>query len=200
MAAAKIPKPPAARLADRLNYLPAAVFFSWLSPIVYLWLQLLAPALPPLAPALQPLGWALPASPAAPWFSLAIGVTAVFTVLPRAWYRTRRFEHPIYRWLGVRHFRKLATNGDTIVRFVRRRYPNYTVHRRDFAQALAATMVAEKVHLPFFIFGAATSLYLVRIGWFGLAAWSIITNIAGNLYPVLLQRYTRARLARLSIA
>ena len=193
MAAAKIPKPPAARLADRLNYLPAAVFFSWLSATVYLWLQLLAPAL-------QPLGWAPPASPAAPWFSLAIGVTAVFTVLPRGWYRTRRFEHPIYRWLGVRHFRKLATNGDVIVRFVRRRYPDYTVHRRDFAQALAATMVAEKVHLPFFIFGAATSLYLVRIGWSYLAAWSIVTNIVGNLYPVFLQRYTRARLALLRTA
>ena len=179
------------RLADRLNYLPIAVFGLWLSPTLFVWMQLFGP--------LRPFGWPPAVSPL-PWFcaAAAAGLAALF--LPHGWYRPRHFEARLYKLLGVRQFRRWATNGDAIVRFVRRRHPSYTVHRQQFADALANTRVGEKSHLAFLTFGTVTSVYLLSSGWYGWAAWSIASNIVGNLYPVLLQRYTRARLARLGIA
>jgi hypothetical protein len=185
----KPPPSPAERLADRLNYLPIAVFGLWLAPILHLWLQLFGPMRPP--------GWPPPDSPPVPWFAGAGLAGIAMLLLPRGWYRPRRFEAGIYRKLGVRAFRRWATNGDAIVRIVRRRHPGFTVHARDFAQAFANTLVGEKSHLGLLMFGAVTSAYLLAIGWLGWAAWSIVTNLIGNLYPVLLQRYTRARLLRL---
>ena len=35
------------------------------------------------------------------------------------------------------------------------------------------------------------------IGWYAWAAWTLATNVVGNLYPVMLQRYTRMRLERI---
>lgn len=180
------------RLADRLNYLPIAVFGLWLAPILQVWMQLFGPMLP--------FGWGPPAAPPLPWFAGAVTAGLAMLLLPRARYRSRHFEGPLYQWMGVRHFRRWATNGDAIVRAVRRRHPSYTVHRHKFVKVLADTMVGEKSHLVFLMFGAVTSVYLLAIGWHGWAAWSIATNVIGNLYPVLLQRYTRARLARLHIA
>ena len=182
----------AARLAERLNYIPTGVFALWLGPIPYMWLQAFGPLLP--------YDWPPPALPPLPWFAAAVAGGLVMLVLPRGWYRPRRAEHKVYRLLAVRHFRRLATNGDVIIRQVRQRYPGYTVHRQDFSRALQNTFTAEKVHLVFLMFGMVTSAYAIAISWHGWAAWSIATNLAGNFYPVLLQRYTRARLVRLKIA
>jgi hypothetical protein len=179
------------RLADRLNYLPIAVFGLWLGPILHAWMQLFGP--------LRPFGWP-PAPSPLPWFVAAVAAGLATLLLPRGWYRPRHFEAPLYRRMGVRHFRRWATNGDAIVRAVRRRHPSFTVHRGKFADALANTRVGEKSHLAFLVFGAVTSVYLLASGWPGWAAWSIASNVIANLYPALLQRYTRARLARLDIA
>jgi hypothetical protein len=182
---------PAARLADRLNYLPIAVFGLWLGPIVNVWLQLAGPMLP---------AWEPPGQPSLPWFAGAVASALAVWLLPRGWYRTRAFEPRLYRWLGVLAFRRLTTNGDVLIRAVRRRHPGYTVHAGNFAQALANTYVGERSHLVCGMFGLVTSAYLLAIGWDIWAAWTIVTNLLGNFYPVMLQRYTRARLARIGIA
>jgi hypothetical protein len=186
------PLDPAARFAERLNYLPIAVFGLWLAPIVNLWLQLAGPLLP--------FGRQPPGLPPLPWFAGAVLAGLAVFLIPRRWYGTAGFEPRLYRRLGILAFRRFATNGDALVRAVRRRHPGYTVHRRDFAKALANTYVGESSHLVCLIFGAVTSAYVVVIGWTGWAAWTIVTNLIANLYPILLQRYTRARLARLGIA
>ena len=192
--ASKTVTDPAARLADRLNYLPIAVFGLWLAPIIHLWLQAFAPV-----EAFRPSGWTPPSLSPLPWFAagLAAGLTALAT--PGCWYRPRAFEAGLYRRLGVRAFRRLATNGDVIVRAARRRYPGYTIHSGDLDQALKNTIIGEKSHAALFLFGAVTSAYAVAVGWEAWAIWSIVTNIIGNLYPVLLQRYTRGRLARMGV-
>ena len=182
---------PADRLADRLNYLPIAVFGLWLGPILHVWMQLFGPMLP--------FAWAPPTSPPLPWFSGAVAAGLAMLLLPPGWYRVRHFERGLYQTLGLRNFRRWATNGDAIVRAVRRRHPSYTVHGREFAQALANTLIGEKSHLALLMFGVVTSGYLVAVGWYGWAAWTMASNAIGNLYPVLLQRYTRDRLARLAI-
>jgi hypothetical protein len=48
-----------------------------------------------------------------------------------------------------------------------------------------------------FVSGVVTTVYVLVIGWHVWAVWTAVTNVIGNLYPVLLQRYTRARLVRL---
>src|SRR5688572_20854750 len=95
---------PAARLADRFNYLPIAVFGLWLAPMFQLWLQLAGPMLP--------FTWDPPGQPPLPWFAAAVASALAALVLPRGWYRTRAFEPRLYRRLGVLAFRQLTTNGD----------------------------------------------------------------------------------------
>lgn len=182
----------AARLADWLNYFPIAVFGLWLGPLPQLWLALAGPMRPFARPeqALAPL----------PWFIAAVlgGIATLW--LPRGWYRVRAAEPRLYRRIGILAFRRFTTNGDALVRFVRRRHPGYTVHRQDFSKALARTYFSERSHLVCLVFGLVTSAYLLAVGWYDWLVWTSLTNIVANLYPILLQRYTRARLARLGIS
>jgi hypothetical protein len=170
---------PASKLADRFNYLPIAVFGFWAGPILSLWAQLL---------------WLHP--PGA-WFAAALALGLLTLALPKAWFRPRAFEAGMYRTLRIPAFRRYATNGDAIVRAVRRRFPGYTVHRGDLAKILSNTRIGELSHLALFVFGLVTTLYVTVIGWHAWAIWTAVTNVVGNLYPALLQRYTRGRLSRI---
>ena len=155
-----------------------------------LWLQLFGP--------LRPFAFAPPSSPAGPWFlaALVLGVAGLFA--PGNYFQPRAFETRgrFYRRLGVEAFRAWSTNGDRINRYVRARHPGYSVHGGDFDKALANCLVGERTHLAFGLFGLVTSVYTFAVGWYFWAAWMTITNIIGNLYPVLLQRHTRARILR----
>lgn len=42
---------------------------------------------------------------------------------------------------------------------------------------------------------ACSAAFALRLGWSGWAVYLTAGNIVVNLYPILLQRYTRARLA-----
>jgi hypothetical protein len=44
------------------------------------------------------------------------------------------------------------------------------------------------------VFGAASSLHAWSVGWTGWALYLGIGNLVTNVYPILLQRFTRARL------
>lgn len=175
--------------ADRLNYLPIAVFGLWLAPILLLWVQIFWPH-PPIDPP--------PAEcPPAAWFVGALVLGAAALALSQLWHRPRPFEERLYRAIGVRGFRRYATNGDAIVLAVRRRYADFTVYRGDREKLLANTRLGEWSHLALFVLGLVTTLYVLVIGWYAWAIWTAVTNVIGNLYPILLQRYTRARLDRL---
>lgn len=121
--------------------------------------------------------------------------------LPASYYRVHRFEKTgrLYELLGVRIFRKLVPNGDWVNRWRRRRDPGFRVlsDRRSAAEFLARTVMSEKSHLVLLLVGAGTSLFAWHIGWKGWAVYLGAANVLVNLYPVLLQRYTRARIIRL---
>jgi len=93
----------------------------------------------------------------------------------------------------------LVSNGDLINRFVRRRHPGYRVHASGAlpARALKESLQSERAHLVALGLGIAPICYALLIGWNGWALWLGAANIACNLYPALLQRHTRGRLARL---
>jgi hypothetical protein len=62
------------------------------------------------------------------------------------------------------------------------------------------TKLSEKSHLVLLLIGVASSIFAWQIGWRGWAIYLAVGNVLVNLYPVLLQRYTRARLQRILVA
>jgi hypothetical protein len=68
----------------------------------------------------------------------------------------------------------------------------------DAAGWLPKTEASEKSHLVLMLAGIASAAYAAYVGW---AMWAVVLtagNLVTNLYPVLLQRYTRARIARVT--
>ena len=121
--------------------------------------------------------------------------------LPPSYYATRPFEQSgrLYEILGVRVFRHFVPDGDFANLWRRRRQPDFRVvtNRRAAAAFVERTIFGEKSHLVLFLIGAASCVFAYQIGWRGWAIYLAAGNILVNLYPVLLQRYTRARLHRI---
>jgi hypothetical protein len=185
---------PARKLADRLNTVVILAFGIWSGPCLIFWLQALG-ILPPFYDA-PSRGRALP------WFAGCILIGGAMLLLPKAYYRTRRFERGgrVYEKLGVRAFRMVMTNGDWINRRVRQAYPGYCVSapRDRLETSLRNTLSAEKSHLVLAILGAGAAFYAAAIAWNGWAVWLTVSNLAANVWPILLERYTRARLTSLT--
>jgi len=185
---------PASRLAGRFNTLPFAVFAAWLSSLLLFWLKALGP--------LRSFEMAPPETAPWPWLAGSAALAASALLLPRAYYLPARFElgGRLHERLGIRRFRAIMANGDLINRFVRRRHTGYVVHSRGSRLERAAVegFKSERAHLLFMLFGFGTSGFAFAAGWTGWAAWLGLGNILVNLYPILLQRYTRGRIWRIS--
>lgn len=181
--------------AKRLNIVPIALFCLWLGATVSFWLQAFGP--------LRSFDRASPNS--APFWWLVGSLLAGYGIrfLPPSWYRVRSFEANgrIYERLGVKAMRAVVSNGDLVNRIVRRRFPGYRVHA--FADRIEKVSddgrTNERSHLIFFAGGMVVAFYALRIDWVDWAAWLAITNLAANLYPALVQRYTRARLQPIAL-
>jgi hypothetical protein len=103
---------------------------------------------------------------------------------------------PLYPRLGLRIFRYLATDGEWINRRLRRIDPAYKVvrDRRARETYVAGTIANERWHLAFAIAGGATCGFALATRQIGWAIVIGLLNLVFNVYPVLHQRYTRARL------
>jgi hypothetical protein len=129
---------------------------------------------------------------------------AVFAALrPSAgYYRPRPFEasREFYGRIGVRFFRRFVPLGDYANRLTRRAVPDYRVVRSpaDVAKAEQFGRFSERVHTTFLVFLLPPTFWGLVVGQYGFAAQLILFNGLFNLYPVLLQRYTRARLETLA--
>ncbi len=184
----------AAQYAKRLNIVPIALFCVWLGSTVMFWLQAFGP--------LRTFNRALPDEAPFWWFLGSLLASYAISFLPQSWYSVRRFEANgrIYEGLGVKAIRALVSNGDLVNRFVRRRFPGYRVHA--FAGRIEKVSKdgrsGELSHLIAFGGGIIVAVYAWRIGWTDWAAWLTLTNLLANLYPVLVQRYTRARLEQIT--
>lgn len=167
----------------------------WLGPLVMFWLYVWGP----LRPFHYPAGDLFPSITL--FLLLAASCVAAWW-LPSAYYGIRRFERSglVYEVLGVRQFRRFVPNGDLANRWQRRRDPDFRVIR-DVRTALAfegRTRESERGHLVLFLMGALSTAFAWRLGWTGWALYLGLGNVIVNLYPIMLQRYTRARLVRLA--
>jgi Glycosyl-4,4'-diaponeurosporenoate acyltransferase len=191
MAADARPKNP---IVERGNFVVVAAMSAfWLSPVAQFWGAAFGP--------LRPFSYAPPTvEPSLLWVLVGLAACWVPFLLPAGYYQTGQTDRALRRYelLGIRQFKALATNGDVINRMARRREPAYRkIRGAEAVRAFGAdTLTGERMHLVLLLIGLGTALFAARIGWYGWAVGLTVTNIIFNLYPVLLQRYNRARLAR----
>jgi len=130
---------------------------------------------------------------------LASGLFAfVASVLPEGYYRPRGFEASgrFYEWIGIRLFRHFVMNGDDMNTEIRRIYPTYRVigGLREMRALEAQTRVNERAHMFAFWAGLPAFVYAIVLGWTGFAVFLGVATMLANVYPILLQRYTRGRI------
>lgn len=178
-----------------LNVFPFATMAGgWLGPLLMFWLYVWGP----LRPFAYPSGDLLPDV----WFVLVVvACISLWWGVPRGYFEVREFERTgrIYESLGVLLFRRFAPDGDIANRWERRSNPHYRVigGRRSAAAFIVRTEQSERGHLVLLALGLVSAAYAWRVGWHGWAVYLSVGNIVVNVYPILLQRYTRSRLSAL---
>ena len=133
-------------------------------------------------------------------FLLCAGASFFVLRLPARYYRPKSFESDgrVYELLGVRFYKRWMMNGDYMNRLTRRFVPGYRIVsgadslRKFEAQARRH----EKGHLLWFIITALAGSYAAVLGSTALAACLFLSSLLVHLYPLMLQRYTRARIYR----
>lgn len=182
----------ARRLAGRLNLLPIFLFGFWSVPAKVFWLIALG-----VIPWFQP----VPGFDAVlPWFLASFLAGPWVLLLPAAFHEPREWESKgeFYRRAGVERFRTIVANGDLVNRFVRARHRNYQVYGPEMEKLVPKSIWNEKRHIAYLCWGFFTAWFAWSIGWTMWAIWLAGSNIGANLYPAMLQRYSRARVLRLA--
>lgn len=190
----------ARRLAGRLNYLPIAAFGLWSIPAKGFWLIVLG-IVPWFGAVSGPMPGAVPGWDAAlPWLVAALLAAPPAFVLPRAFHDSKSWElrGSFYRRVGVERFRSIVANGDLVNRFVRARHRQYKVYGPELEQLVPKSIFNERRHIAYLCWGFVTAFYAWQLGWGLWAVWLAGSNIGANLYPAMLQRYSRARVIRLA--
>ena len=173
---------------NRLNTLVLLLPGQWFAAMAIFWGRFLPP--------LRPFDFHVTAPPL-PWLTVAVAICLLPAFLPAAWFRPRAFERgAFYPRLGLRLFRRLATDGDLVNRRLRRLDPAYRIVRdhRSRAEHVTGTITNERWHLAFALAGTMTCAFAAATDQFGWATAIGILNVIFNVYPVLHQRFTRARL------
>ena len=119
-----------------------------------------------------------------------------------AYFSPKQFEKDgrIYKLLGVRKFKRyMPTSGDLVINHLRKSSGKGLINgstTKDLHRYERYTRLFEATHLGFGV--PLTGLVIDAVLQNRLDAAAIITtmNIAGNIYPVMVQRYNRARLYR----
>ena len=90
-------------------------------------------------------------------------------------------------------------NGDIMNSWIRRSVPGYRcVTGRESIQAFGRqTCASERGHLLMLLAALPATAYPLSTRRFKFALYFLLVNIVLNVYPILLQRYTRARIIRI---
>lgn len=175
-----------------LNIVPFAIMAGgWLAPLIMFWLYVWGP----LRPFNYPSGNLMPGA----WFVVVIAAcVALWWLLPRAYFHVHPFERTgqIYKSLGVLLFRRFVPDGDLANGWERRKNPRQRLirGRRSAAAFVVRTEQSERGHLVLLALGVVSAAYAWTLEWHGWAVYLSAGNVVVNVYPILLQRYTRRRL------
>ena len=185
-------RPDFANETGGFNLIPfASMAGGWLGPLLMFWLYVWGP----LRPFHYPSGDLLPP------FPLCMGLFAACAAvwwLPSSFYEIRPFEQSgrLYEVMGVRLFRWFVPDGDAANKWRRLSQPAFRIirNRQSAIAFVRRTELSERSHLVMMALGGVSAAFAWKIGWEGWAVYLGFGNVLVNLYPVLLQRYTRARL------
>ena len=125
--------------------------------------------------------------------------------VPESYFDVRPGERDgrLYRRLGVRAFRHVVPDGDFISRLARRRgdrQPRMGL-ARDALHALETRgRIAERAHLMSLVAALPLATLAAMLDRPGFAMVLLVPNLIFHAYPVLLQRYTRARLHAIAVS
>lgn len=141
------------------------------------------------------------------WFAFCVvwlpmvwlGTVSRFLVprLPPRYHALRKFEIDghIYELLGVRLVKWLLRRGPLAVfnpdlHMPKERTPANLAHLEQKMRD------AEASHFILLVLTLGVVAHAAVRGWWGAAAWTILFDVLVNGYPVMLQRYNRARLSK----
>ena len=183
----------AEKLAKRLNGFFHALFGAWLGMSAVFWVQAWGPM---RSYAEDQAHLSVPL-----WFAASVAAGMSCILLPPSYYAIKHPASSVRRYerFGIRRLRYWITDGDLVRLRVRRIDPSYVVDgdRRSLEDRLLLTRNNERAHLGFLAFGAISAVAAGITEWWSWAVAITLGNLAVNLLPVLLQRYTRARVTRL---
>lgn len=140
-------------------------------------------------------------------FLLTLYVTGIFAfvgfvfptnkLLPQSYYTIKNASllSMVFKMMGVKYFRNALMFAFWGKKDNRRKYFNGT--RTGLKNFIYQTKQSEFGHLGAFVVLTSLAIMFVFLQWFALAITIMIINVIGNLYPIILQRYHRIRIAKL---
>ncbi len=102
-----------------------------------------------------------------------------------------------YKKVGVEFISRFTQNGAFVNNIIKKRYPGYKVvlsTKQSRVNLLRQTYMFEKFHLLLFVFFTVLIFYALIHQYYWWALVLLLSNIIYNVYPCLLQQYTRLRL------
>jgi hypothetical protein len=130
------------------------------------------------------------------WVGVASRLAPV--TLPQGYHLIRPVERTgrMYEYLGVRLAKTMLRRGPLAVFNPGLRLPAHRTPQR--LRALEAAMCqAEASHMAAMVPVVGFAGYAALHGWWTATGWALTANLLVNGYPVMVQRYNRAWLARL---
>ena len=136
--------------------------------------------------------------------SLAVALV-VGPYVPEGYFAIRPIERDgrLYRRLSVHVFKHFVPDGDLMSRVARRRCNRERrtrLSRADLSVLDVHGRVAERAHLLSLIAALPLAALAAVLDRPGFATVLLVPNLVFHGYPVLLQRYTRARLRAIAVA
>jgi hypothetical protein len=133
--------------------------------------------------------------------ALTVGLGFAGSRAPERYFRLRPWEQAgrgrIYEHrFRIRAFKRWMSHGDWMNAWLRRRVPDYRVVAPTRASAAAyaeRTRRIERAHLAWFLGALAPAGYALLVRAYGFTALWMLANVITNVWPILLQRYNRAR-------
>lgn len=129
---------------------------------------------------------------------VCIGFASLALLLPHSFFELRTFEKcgSVYDRLGVKKFKWFVNNGDGMRMVFRFFFPGAIEpnNARSMQQWLKQGVTNERVHWSSLFGTAPAAVWAACSGRELFTIYFILANIPANIYPILLQRFTRARL------